>query len=155
MTIDKIIEITVILLILFLIIKTNSNSSNLFSSSNNIIPSIKNIIRIFISDSEYIVLEVPHRIKCMLNEPSCEQNNITKGIIIKSLIFMLYGYVFPHNIISAITTSVGIQIINLNMGSGSNLIIDVISNMTGFLIGRTLSPNPQSLVENKYQVISI
>ena len=53
----------------------------------------------FAIESVASVIDVPHQIKCAMNEPHCENNDITFFTLYTSLFFGIGGYYVPNQYI--------------------------------------------------------
>jgi len=100
------------------------------------------------------VIDVPHQLKCALNESNCENNNITFFTLYTSLFFGIGGYYIPNQYILALIVSVGIQFCRLYFGveSESSFIIDPLANMTFYAVGNCLRPVIEPEFIEKYKV---
>lgn len=99
------------------------------------------------------VVEVPSKLKCALNEPSCDYNDLNLHTIIISLFFMLAGYYRPDSYGSALIISLGTQAVRYYFDGKSSFIIDPMANMTGYAIGSILANRFGGSYDQKYTVM--
>ena len=79
---------------------------------------------------------VPHNVKCLFNEPLCEQGNLAWGDLFILLSFYLLGKYYPGYIKYVVILSILYEIILIYFEKSAKLILGPMIAITGYLLGQ-------------------
>lgn len=85
------------------------------------------------------IAKVPDDIKCFFNEPRCDKGDLNGWSLSHFAMYMIIGYFVPKQYVLILIISVLFEIIEVPIGANSKLIIDPITNLSGYWIGSQLS----------------
>jgi hypothetical protein len=86
-------------------------------------------------EKKFILVDIPHCIKCTIGDKNCETGNIEIWGIFHFIIYMLIGLFIPDCYIEIIIISVVCELLETAVGHTSKYIVDPLINMSGYIIG--------------------
>ena len=83
--------------------------------------------------------EVPMDIKCVFNEPKCEEGDIDGFTLVTGIVFVLIGITVPDQYLIVAVWSIILELVRSWMGTGARYVIGPLVNLTGYGIGSAIS----------------
>lgn len=85
-------------------------------------------------------IKMPYKIKCCIKTNKCEDGDLNIWSVIHFITYLIVGYFIPNHYIAILYISIVCELIEIGTGDTSKLILDPITNLTGYTIGSYLSP---------------
>ena len=95
------------------------------------------------------IAEVPRSIKCVIEQPGCEDGDIDGWSILHALMYFIVGIIIPDQYLVILIISVIYEFVQPYIGNHSaRYIINPLVNLTGYALGSIVN---KSIIKNQLQ----